>query len=574
MLNETAEIETQVLDHHGLVAAQCMDVRLAERIDMRLVDTGKRIVSYGKACMAMVLNGLGFTNRRLYLTPQFFESKPVAILLGAGIEARHLHDDTLGDTLDAIADYGASKLFAEIAFEIAVEHDLLSGLTHVDTTSFLVHGDYEKYGAKETTVEVASTAKEAQEDTAQETTNKESNPAVIEVTYGHSKDHRPDLKQVVLSLAAAGGSGVPLWMTPCNGNASDKIVLGETIERIEAFRREIDCTKTSRYIADSALYTAGNLQKMVSVLWVSRVPESILEARNLLIKSTADIVWSVEEDGYKMAAFDSRYAGIKQRWLLVFSGQAYQREEKTLQKKLIKQEDALTKSLRQFSSEIFACEKDAQKAFDKQQKAQPLFTLTSTIVAVEQYARAGRPKAGEKKQCIGYRVETTLARNEAAIAALLHTKGRFILATNDLDKNAYPDARILAEYKEQQTVERGFRFLKNPEFMADTLFLKSPKRIEALMMIMTLCLMIYNIAQHKLRQQLKHTGETLLNQIGKPTATPTLRWIFQIMEGIATIRILDHARNLIHQATSNLNDLRKKIIRLFGKTACLIYQVA
>ena len=100
MLNETLEVETRVLDHHGLVAAQCMDVLLAERIDMRLVGGGKRIVSYGKACVAMVLNGLGFTNRRLYLTPQFFESKPVATLLGAGIEARHLHDDTL----DAIAE--------------------------------------------------------------------------------------------------------------------------------------------------------------------------------------------------------------------------------------------------------------------------------------------------------------------------------------------------------------------------------------------------------------------------------------------------------------------------------------
>ena len=61
-----------------------------------MVGGGKRIVSYGKACVAMVLNGLGFTNRRLYLTPQFFESKPVATLLGAGIEARHLHERNNG----------------------------------------------------------------------------------------------------------------------------------------------------------------------------------------------------------------------------------------------------------------------------------------------------------------------------------------------------------------------------------------------------------------------------------------------------------------------------------------------
>ncbi len=99
-----------VLDHHGLVASQCPDLQLAQRIDKRLSRHPGRIVSYDTACVAMILNGLGFTNRRLYLTPQFFESKPVEVLLGPGIEARHLNDDALGDALDAIAQYGPSKL--------------------------------------------------------------------------------------------------------------------------------------------------------------------------------------------------------------------------------------------------------------------------------------------------------------------------------------------------------------------------------------------------------------------------------------------------------------------------------
>jgi transposase len=54
----------------------------------------------------MILNGLGFTGRRLYLTPQFFEGKPLERLLGEGILAKHLNDDALGDALDAIAAYG------------------------------------------------------------------------------------------------------------------------------------------------------------------------------------------------------------------------------------------------------------------------------------------------------------------------------------------------------------------------------------------------------------------------------------------------------------------------------------
>lgn len=550
LLEGMESLETQVLDHHGLIAATCEDLRLSERIDKRLNNGGHRIVSFGKACCAMVLNGLGFTNRPLYLTPQFFESKPMEVLLGPGIEARHLHDDALGDALDAIAEYDASRLFAEVAHEIAIEEDLLSGLTHVDTTSFSVAGAY-----------ILSEEKPAD------------NPKIIKLTNGFSKDHRPDLKQVVLSLAAAGGSGVPLWMTPCDGNASDKKTLPETIERVETFRREIGCDAPTRWVADSALYTAENLVKMKPWWWVSRVPETLAEAKALITQPTEDIAWIEGENGYKTAAFHSNYAGIGQRWLLVYSEQAYQREKKTLHKRLDKEEAALKKTVARFGSEVFDCENDAQKAFEKQSQAHPLFSLTARIVPIEKYAKRGRPKAHEEKQCIGYRVEVTVARNEAAILTLLNTKGRFILATNDLDKTGYPDARLLADYKSQQTVENGFRFLKNPEFIADTLFLKSAKRIGALMMIMTLCLFVYAIAQHRLRQTLTATNETLPNQLGKPTPTPSLRWVFQIMEGIALVRLIGKTNPSLKTIVANLNNLRKKIIRLFGKYACRIYQI-
>jgi transposase len=146
-----------------------------------------------------------------------------------------------------------------------------------------------------------------------------------------------------------------------------------------------------------------------------------------------------------------------------------------------------------------------------------LFDLTARIVPIEKYAQRGW------------------------VEQPLNAKGRFILATNDFDNNGYPDARILADYKAKQTVERGFRFLKNPEFIADTHFLKSPKRIGALMMVITLCLLVHAVAQHRLRQKLQAANDTLPNQLGKPIQTPTLRWLFPIMEGIALVRIMNRA---------------------------------
>ncbi|KAG0323184.1 hypothetical protein BGZ97_012342 [Linnemannia gamsii] len=356
-------------------------------------------------------------------------------------------------------------------------------------------------------------------------------------------------------------------------SASDKTVLPQTIERINAFRQEIDDTRTLRWVADSALYTTQNLKKMAHTLWVSRVPETIQEAKELVSQPAQAIAWHTQEDGYRYAPFDSDYAGIQQRWLLVFSEQAYKREAQTFQKRLAKQEDTLQKQMKQFSAELFACEADALKAFKREQKAHPFFILSSSMVPVEKHAKIGRPKKGEAKSCWGYQVHVQIRRNDEAIEQQLQTKGRFILATNDHDKQAYHDERLLADYKAQQTVENGFRFLKNPNFMADALFLKSPKRIGALMMVMTLCLMVYNLAQFQVRAQLQACADTLPNQLGKPTCTPTLRWIFQLMEGVALVRLFDHERTLIHEAISNLHELRIKIVRLFGQTACKIYQI-
>ena len=141
-----------------------------------------------------------------------------------------------------------------------------------------------------------------------------------------------------------------------------------------------------------------------------------------------------------------------------------------------------------------------------------------------------------------------------------------------MDREGYTDQMILEEYKEQQKVETGFRFLKDPWFMVDSIFLKLPRRIEALMMVMTLCLMVYNVGQYKLREKLDEEKETLPNQLGKEVKNPTLRWIFQIMEGIGLVCFFDPSSSRAYrEVITNLSKLRKKIISLFGETASYMY---
>ena len=380
----------------------------------------------------MILNGLGFTNRRLYLTPQFFESKPVSQLFGQEVRAKHFNDHALGKALDEIADYGSSRLFGEIAFEIALENDLLGPLAHLDSTSLSVEGKY----------------------------NRCEKENAVKLTYGYSKDHRPDLKQVVMSLVVSGKSAMPIWMEPKNGNSSDKKSFDETIKKVRAFQKELKCCPDFKWIADSALYNKDKLLKQNDYLWVSRVPETIAEARHLVERPETEIKWEEKDDKYKIASFNSNYGNREQRWLLVYSKEAFDREKKTFSKKLDKKEEALKKLLWHISNQAFSCEADAKQAAQKLTKKFPYHTIKISTHAIQKYEKSGRPKKGSQASKIAYHIRYELSRNQNNIETFLNRKGRFILATNDLDKQSFPDEEILSEYKQQQCVERGFSVFK------------------------------------------------------------------------------------------------------------------
>src|SRR5437588_12369489 len=131
------------LDHLGIVAGVCQEIGLAAWLDAQ--DPGNRQqVSVGIATVAMILNGLGFSNRQLYLVPQYFANKPVEHLLGAGISAEMLNDDCLGRTLDWLYEHDLTKLFAGIASRARQIFGVKAEQMHVDTTSFAVSGEYSR----------------------------------------------------------------------------------------------------------------------------------------------------------------------------------------------------------------------------------------------------------------------------------------------------------------------------------------------------------------------------------------------------------------------------------------------
>src|SRR5215475_3187215 len=197
-------VRVERLDHLGIVAGICREIGLAAYLDA-LAGPSQQQVSVGTATMAMILNGLGFSNRRLYLVSQFFATKPVDHLLGPGITAEQLHDDCLGRTLDWLYAHDPTTLFAGIARQARARFGIAARQVHVDTTSFAVTGEYES----------------------------DTDAHTIAVTYGYSRDHRADLKQWMLALATTRDGDEPLFMQPLDGNTSDKVSLLTAITAIQ-----------------------------------------------------------------------------------------------------------------------------------------------------------------------------------------------------------------------------------------------------------------------------------------------------------------------------------------------------
>ena len=164
------EHESKLIQHLGIVGGICNESRLAELIDSH-IEQKRRKVSVGQAVQAMILNALGFTGRALYLTPRFYASRPVDVLVGEGLESDDLHDSSLGTALEAIYEHGITELFYSVAQNILTRYGISTRFSHLDSTTFSLHGVYNS---------------EEEEDEIEE--------GVIHITKGYSRDHAPELR--------------------------------------------------------------------------------------------------------------------------------------------------------------------------------------------------------------------------------------------------------------------------------------------------------------------------------------------------------------------------------------------
>lgn len=556
---------SETLDHLGLVAATIDKLGLVPMIDELLPVSKEKgaKTTMGQRVSAMIMNGLGFIDDRLYMFPKFLSNKPVEKLIGEGVSSDDFNDDALGRCLDSIYAYGTTKMFSELALPIGLRHNVISRKSHVDTTTLTVYGDYD-----EEDDEIDNNAAPLLAGLQPNLDTVLSQYVDLAVPkHGHAKNHRHDLKQMTLLLATSGAAGFPIWMEAHSGNASDKKTLELAAERMQRFCNALALAPSFLHVGDSAMYLSC-IERGDDILWLSRVPEAIKIAKALITRT--DIVWQSIANGYQIYELPQTYKNVEQRWLLVFSEHAYKNEVETLGKNITKEQESLTNAVWHLSNQPFGCEKDALKAVTKLQKGIKYHTLSATIRSSKKYAGRGKPKKDAPYE-LEYYVSATVITDEAAIAQAKLTKGRFILATNQLDTHELPTEAILATYKEQSATESGFKFIKDDAFELDSVFLKKPERINALMMVMTLCLMVYSFAEHFLRQALESKDETLPLQTGRLSKKPSMKWIYRMFQGVHVLKL--RLGNSIDRIVLNLDDTLRRIICYFGDVACKIYDL-
>lgn len=512
LLKQACRLDIHQVAYYPIIRAYIQRLGLVELIN-HLVG-GEMAVKPGLIVAGMIQDTLSGRSP-LYHLEEFFVEHDIELLLGESVQASAFGDHNVGRVLDRIKDTGASKIFSEVARRAAVIFDLDTRSGHWDSTSVSLWGDYNAPSAEGT----------------------------INLTYGYSKDHRPDLKQFMLSMLCV-EHNIPILGETHDGNSSDKTLNNKLLSRISSNLARHGLEEGAfTYVADSAMVTEANLACFdhipgaTALYFVTRLPHTYKEADRAISEAVSANKW--KEIGVLAAssptpkrpcasykAFETKIDihSRSLRAIVIHSSAHDKRRQKRIDKEIAKGRKDLINTLAKRGKNAFFClaDADAECAFLRSLST-PYHSLETRVEEEITYA-PGRPGKDGKRSIAkrSWRVQTDILERPEFIEQKRTEAGCFVLLSNRPGQGADAQSceELLRTYKAQDGIERNFSFLKDPLIVND-LFLKKPERIEALGMILLLCLLIWNLMQRQMRQYLDKTNSTLEGLDRRKTNRPT-----------------------------------------------------
>jgi transposase len=363
--------------------------------------------------------------------------------------------------------------------------------------------------------------------------------------------------------------GVPLLSQSWDGNTSDIEVLQE---RAQALMETLTNSPSPRYlVADGTLSHEDNAANLQSLGCITRIPQTLTIVSQVIRQALKMDTWQRLDAQTGSQRLELCHFGREQRWLVVQSQAAAWRAEVTLSKAQQRAHEAIEQPLFHVQAKRFETPQLAQEALAALGTKWKYHQVASShLLEHKRYATKGRPTPKTPIKATEWQLQARVRPDVERLQQAKQSHACFVLGSN-IEAEQLSDAEVMAGDKGQAQAEGGFRFLKDPLFFVSSLFVKKPSRIQGLLMVMTLALLVYAVAQRRLRRELVRQNETIPHQINHPTNRPTLRWVFQVLEGIERVRV--KVAGQVQELITGLNEVKINILRLFGEQVCHVYQL-
>jgi len=524
--------------HLPLVLGVIRKLNVAALIDTFCPPHPAHVLSCGRGVEALLLAILD-GHHALYKVGARLEERGMLPLLQPGLTRASLHDYRLGQILDTLFAAHLNRVFGAIALNALEVYALLTPWLHQDTTTITLYGAYEE----------------------------EVRPGEGLVpprpAYGHSKDGRDDLKQVLLSLGVS-SDGLPVRMGLRDGNTSDSTETPIAIEECVA----LGLDGVRGIVADSKAYC----KRTLGLCLEQRVGLITLVPRTCAVRQEVE-AWGQQHDGLPLLLekpgrtrqepprcwhgqsvirrvpveyADGHLDMAEIRFLVVHSSQLAQQAATAYAAAQAKEAERVAEHIQRVEARWFACAADAEAAIsDYEGRGQGrrgrtprpwryhmLHYQVDAVSTPKKRPRRGRPPKAEAPQVeVRYRL---VVRPEALLPSE-DAHGWTVLATT-LRSEQCTDIEMLQAYQEQHTtVEPGFRWIKNPAAISPV-WLEKPKRIAALAMLTVVGLLVYAVIQRQVRLYLRDHAQHVPGNKG-PTATPTAAVVFALFAPVTLVQL-------------------------------------
>jgi transposase len=457
------------------------------------LDPRRKVLTHGQASIAMI-TGILFQSLQLYRLCKFASDRKVLGVIFPDIAPKEYFDDRLADTLDAIYNYGIGNLETLVTRNMIREFNIQSDLCHNDTTSASVYGDC----------------------------NKNKTAGSITISFGYSKKHRQDLKQLVWSLSVSSDSAFPLFQEAYSGNTADVDTY------VKQWQHLIDLLgrQDFLYVADSKLATKDNMAHIHDNEGFFIAPAPMYESYKTVFHEALD------RHGHEMLipykdqinrGFETPFHFVHEekeytfRMIILYDQGLFARKRRTLKNRVVKTKTELAKlsgKLNKYKLKTETAIDQAVASILKKNQTANFFevTIKNDPVVTYKNKKRGRTAKGQKPEKTAvttdhFSIDVTF--DEAIFEKAIERCGYYPLITNKAEKDLSIEAAMMAhknQYKSEHTNRRA-----KSAYNLEPIYLQTPERIQAMLFLFKTALQVIVLIERAARKNIDNRDKGLDN---------------------------------------------------------------